>query len=120
MSKRIELIDRIKARVARLLVLSAMGYDIVRNIADLDGKDFTTKDMLIAAGPVAPIPPIDISGGTSYTYAYDGRFGANPTTYFQYYTGNGWKTVGWADIQDDGTLLAEGDFSSGQWQLIVK
>lgn len=61
-----------------------------------------------------------IPAGTDYTYAYDGRFGDNPTAYVQYDTGSGWQFTSYADVQNNGDILALGDFTTGNWRLVIK
>lgn len=63
--RRIKIVDILQATIGRISTNSLMGYSDDRDIADLDGKDFVSKDMVVAAVAAS----VQITTGTgSYEY----------------------------------------------------
>lgn len=105
--------------------------DILAYKPFLDYIDFTDDDQIPNLRAVKslvglPILPIEqtIPSGINYTYAYDGRFGANPIAYVQQQIVGGWRgTSATIDIMNSGDIVALGDFTnySGEvYRLVVR
>lgn len=124
-------IEELESESGRLLIEGFIAYKSpIPVVGDLLSEDLIALSHLQQLGVgIAPIAPITIPQGTDYRWtSYDGRYGVNPTAYVQYrFTEasigiDGWQTVSQADIMDDGSIIARGDFNdpTQSYRLVVK
>jgi hypothetical protein len=109
----------------RIVFTKTAGNEGNLAFTDITGKDYVTKDMYNANLPVAGeiIQAVPTNSSGFYDYAYNGSLGSEPNAVLQIRItapSNGWQTIGFPKLLDNGHIYAEADFSTDTYRLLIK